>query len=320
MANKLILKRSSVASKVPLATDLEPGELAVNLADQKLYSKKSDGTVILVGSGLGGAGDVQGPASSTDNAIARFDGATGKIIQNSATAIDDVGSVFLGGAVRKNWNADSRVAQIGLSGVVNAGVGAETYYGNNWYFDGTNDKRIAAARVARAGFLNQAAKTFVIQYGANGSADSNISFEEAMLMNENGVFTKPKNPAFIAYNTTGGQQVFNGANVVLATTAVNTGNHYNTSNGRFTAPVTGLYYFSIALRNEAAYGRADIRKNGGTSYARLEYPSGYPVYSHNEVSTIIVLAANDYVDVYATGPVSADTGLVGDHFSGYLIS
>ncbi len=91
MANKLILKRSSVASKVPLATDLEPGELAVNLADQKLYSKKPDGTVILVGSGLGGAGDVQGPASATDNAITRFDGATGKIIQNSIATIDDNG-------------------------------------------------------------------------------------------------------------------------------------------------------------------------------------------------------------------------------------
>lgn len=93
MANKLILKRSSVASKVPLATDLEPGELAVNLTDQKLYSKKTDGTVILVGSGLGGAGDVQGPASATDNAVARFDGATGKIIQNSSATIDDSGNI-----------------------------------------------------------------------------------------------------------------------------------------------------------------------------------------------------------------------------------
>lgn len=36
-----------------------------------------------------GAGDVAGPASSTDNAIARFDGTTGKIIQNSAATIAD---------------------------------------------------------------------------------------------------------------------------------------------------------------------------------------------------------------------------------------
>ena len=37
-------------------------------------------------------GDVSGPASSTDNAIARFDGTTGKLIQNSVTTIDDTGA------------------------------------------------------------------------------------------------------------------------------------------------------------------------------------------------------------------------------------
>jgi hypothetical protein len=37
-------------------------------------------------------GDVTGPASSTDNAIARFDGVTGKLIQNSVTLIDDTGA------------------------------------------------------------------------------------------------------------------------------------------------------------------------------------------------------------------------------------
>jgi hypothetical protein len=39
-----------------------------------------------------GAGDVVGPASATDNAIARFDGTTGKLIQNSVTTIDDTGN------------------------------------------------------------------------------------------------------------------------------------------------------------------------------------------------------------------------------------
>jgi hypothetical protein len=92
MANKIILKKSSTVAKVPVAGDLEVGEIAVNLADQKLYSKNAGGTVILVGSGLGGTGDVVGPASATDNAIARFDTTTGKLIQNSTTTIDDNGN------------------------------------------------------------------------------------------------------------------------------------------------------------------------------------------------------------------------------------
>jgi hypothetical protein len=51
MANKIVLKKSSVAAKVPLATDLDVGEIAVNLVDKKLYSKDAGGTVILVGTG-----------------------------------------------------------------------------------------------------------------------------------------------------------------------------------------------------------------------------------------------------------------------------
>lgn len=41
---------------------------------------------------------VRGPASSTDNAIARFDGTTGKLIQNSGIRIDDSGRVLISGS------------------------------------------------------------------------------------------------------------------------------------------------------------------------------------------------------------------------------
>lgn len=40
-----------------------------------------------------GAGDILGPSSSTDNAIARFDGTSGKILQNSGVTIDDSNNV-----------------------------------------------------------------------------------------------------------------------------------------------------------------------------------------------------------------------------------
>ena len=43
--------------------------------------------------GSGGSGDVVGPASATDNAIARYDSTTGKLIQNSLATVDDGGMV-----------------------------------------------------------------------------------------------------------------------------------------------------------------------------------------------------------------------------------
>lgn len=51
MASTILLKRSSTASIVPAAGSLQAGELAVNLADQKLYSKTAGGTVVQVGFG-----------------------------------------------------------------------------------------------------------------------------------------------------------------------------------------------------------------------------------------------------------------------------
>lgn len=43
------------------------------------------------------AGDLVGPPSATDNAIARFDGTTGKLIQNSTTIVADNGDIKFGG-------------------------------------------------------------------------------------------------------------------------------------------------------------------------------------------------------------------------------
>ena len=54
------------------------------------------GAITIAASGGGGSGDVVGPASSTDNAVARFDGTTGKLIQNSSFAINDTGEVTAG--------------------------------------------------------------------------------------------------------------------------------------------------------------------------------------------------------------------------------
>jgi len=49
------------------------------------------------GGGGGGSGDVVGPASATDNAVVRFDGTTGKLVQNSAVTIADLTGDITGG-------------------------------------------------------------------------------------------------------------------------------------------------------------------------------------------------------------------------------
>lgn len=120
MANVIKPKRSNTAAKVPTTSDLLSGEFGVNMADQKSYINNGT-SVVQVGAGKlvglqdvtvtsptsgqslswngtawvnsnAGAGDVVGAASSTDNAVVRFDGTTGKLIQNSTVTLDDTGN------------------------------------------------------------------------------------------------------------------------------------------------------------------------------------------------------------------------------------
>ena len=58
-------------------------------SDDKYPSERA----VRVAISAGGNGDVSGPSVSTDNAIPRFDGTTGKLIQISNATIDDSGSV-----------------------------------------------------------------------------------------------------------------------------------------------------------------------------------------------------------------------------------
>jgi hypothetical protein len=51
MASKIILKKSSVLGKIPLSTDLEFGEVALNYADGKLYFKNTSNAVQSISAG-----------------------------------------------------------------------------------------------------------------------------------------------------------------------------------------------------------------------------------------------------------------------------
>ena len=73
-------------------------------------------------------GDVTGPASATDNAVARFDTTTGKLLQNSVTLIDDTGNAS--GILSQQFSNGSAVTLAagkiwydGTTGSWNAGMG-----------------------------------------------------------------------------------------------------------------------------------------------------------------------------------------------------
>jgi hypothetical protein len=67
MATKIVTKNSSTASAVPTASDLVQGELAVNVADKKLFTEDNSGAIIELADGVKLAG-IEASADVTDTA------------------------------------------------------------------------------------------------------------------------------------------------------------------------------------------------------------------------------------------------------------
>jgi hypothetical protein len=81
------------AAMIATGTPMGGGRVYWNTTDSKF--RLYNGTVW---SDVTSAGDVVGPASATDNAIARFDTTTGKLIQSSLATINDTGSLVANSA------------------------------------------------------------------------------------------------------------------------------------------------------------------------------------------------------------------------------
>jgi hypothetical protein len=149
-----------------------------------------------------------------------------------------------------------------------------------------------------------------------------------------GIVTKPYQPAFRAgrsSSVTPGA----GATIVFNTTSgfgFNVGGHYNTSNGRFTAPVTGIYNFNTCVIWESlGSGQAmddafEIKVNGSTcsySFRRAAYVAnntGIGGYYTDHATVLLNLTAGQYVEVvnrYAGLSVHGNQNYC--YFTGYLV-
>ena len=123
---------------------------------------------------------------------------------------------------------------------------------------------------------------------------------ERMRISSQGYVTKPATPCFDAVKSNG--NVSAGNIIQYNTVNVNNGNHYNSSNGRFTAPVAGFYFFSYGTikNNTNNVTRLHIYKNGSRIYnagRHLRMDSGQS-YGDNGAMTIVVsLAVSDYISI-----------------------
>ena len=141
----------------------------------------------------------------------------------------------------------------------------------------------------------------------------------------NGVVAIPNIPCF---SVTAGNQSWSGSNneqvIQFNSEDVDNGGHFNTTNYRFTAPVTGHYFFTIhghmnTFSTSGAGGPGVfLRKNGSSSTTVFMYMY-YTGYKGSSVQGCIQLDKDDYVTGAAINYNSSSFTLGGLRMSGFLL-
>jgi len=135
---------------------------------------------------------------------------------------------------------------------------------------------------------------FVINISKTGT------LTERMRIDSSGRVTTPSQPAFHAVSTS--IKEITGSPFIFDTVFFNTGGHYNASNGRFTAPIAGIYYLQMDfLTTNSNTNTVDLRffKNGAQTQLGTAYYTNYTGGDHRKGFMIALasLNANDYITV-----------------------
>lgn len=113
MPNKVLLKKSSVVAKVPLTTDLDYGEVALNYADGKLYFKNSSNVIAAFDSS---AADLLTKIKTVDGSDSGLD----------ADTLDGIHSTSFATLVGVETLTNKTLSSAALTGTLTAGGGVGT--------------------------------------------------------------------------------------------------------------------------------------------------------------------------------------------------
>lgn len=159
-----------------------------------------------------------------------------------------------------------------------------------------------------------------------GTVLGSTSGTQRMYLTPQGYLRTPYQPAFRAH-TNASVDITTQSAIVYDGTSHNRGGNYNTSNGRFTAPVAGVYQFSVWHWHKQSTGGfvfLYLKINGSVLFEhRHTRYSSHGEYNRIGFTTEASLNANDYITVEAAGQsggvMHTSASAAYSQFSGHLI-
>lgn len=169
-------------------------------------------------------------------------------------------------------------------------------------------------------YVGQAANNYAYFFNrANGPIEFGTNNIARALIDTSGRWTVPNQPSFFGGKSNGSWT----AQCIFNDVIQNVGNCYSTSTGRFTAPVSGTYGYSVnALannNNSTGQKSFNVRKNDSVFINAYTYVTNGVYYQFN-VSGVIYLNAGDYLTVVGESGEFYGGASVHTNMSVFLIS
>ena len=138
---------------------------------------------------------------------------------------------------------------------------------------------------------------FVVETNSTGGATHTTT--EKFRIDKDGRVTKPNQPSFNAYRNTILSTNTGSSHTLVPDytgTRFNNGSHFNTSNGRFTAPVDGEYLFGVNNNMGSTHNVKSWRLYvNGSAWIIMSYADVSASWQNLSASTLVTLNANDYI-------------------------